>query len=297
MAARALVLASLIHKASSFRVVKNEESRRPQFTPDPADWLTFQTKPLNVRGITAHDPDSIGWIQPETWKAAEWDGTTTYDPRRMSRSAFVKAICPSPDTVRGIREVFYRVNPFADNTNPTKAEVDEWHRVAINHIRALVGYNTSDRQVQPDTCMFARAQWGEERARSTMWDAKYPANGQRVYGPCGQGSPAHCGATFVPNAEDQKRYLPRGHSPCRVGAGAEGIFSGPKSDIPWSIKWSRGICNTLVAEGFCGGHVGPWFRREKFGFAFWDAEPSNRRSNAILRGKWTGRLMSNPLCE
>ena len=29
----------------------------------------------------------------------------------------------SVDLIRGIREVFYQHNPFADNANPTKAEV------------------------------------------------------------------------------------------------------------------------------------------------------------------------------
>ena len=51
----------------------------------------------------------------------------------MDHSDFVAAICPSVDLIRGIREVFYQHNPFADNANPTKAEVDEWHRIAINH--------------------------------------------------------------------------------------------------------------------------------------------------------------------
>ena len=32
-----------------------------QFTPDQAHWSTFQSKPLAVSSITAHDPDSIGW--------------------------------------------------------------------------------------------------------------------------------------------------------------------------------------------------------------------------------------------
>ena len=31
-----------------------------QFTPDQADWSTFQSKPLAVSSITAHDPDSVG---------------------------------------------------------------------------------------------------------------------------------------------------------------------------------------------------------------------------------------------
>jgi hypothetical protein len=69
---------------------------------------------------------------------AEWDGTI-YNPSKMSHDEFVQAICPSVDRVRGIREVFYQHQPFADNANPTKAEVDEWHRIAINHLRSLIG--------------------------------------------------------------------------------------------------------------------------------------------------------------
>jgi len=77
----------------------------------------------------------------------------------MSKGDFVKALCPSGDQVRGIREVFYEHQPFADNKNPTKAEIDEWHRIAINHIRELVGYSSEDRQVQKDQCLFVRAHW------------------------------------------------------------------------------------------------------------------------------------------
>ena len=44
----------------------------------------------------------------------------------------------------------------------------------------------------------------------------------------------------------------------------------------------------MHAEGFWGGHVGPFFHREKFGFDFWDVG-----AHAILRGKWTGKLMPN----
>ena len=92
----------------------------------------------------------------------------------------------------------------------------------------------------------------------------------------------------------QAPYLPAGQDTCTTTAGAEGVFSGPKSNIPWcvamhsplpkyplthapsrsrpyillallhdttpprhrSIKWSRGLCNTLIAEGFWGGHTG-----------------------------------------
>lgn len=260
-----------------------------QFTPNQANWASFATKPL-ASGNTAHDPDSVSWISRDAWAAAKWDGTI-YNPSQMSPTAFANAICPSVDQVRGIREVFYAHKPFADNTNPTKAEVDEWHRIAINHVRALVGYTSADRQVQKDQCLFARALWGDERKFTTQWDAKYPGTLGSAEGPCQGSGNAHCGASFIPDLIDQAPYLPAGHPGCGVQQGAEGVFSGPKSNIPWSIKWSRGFCNTLIAEGFWGGHVGPWFHREKFGLSFWDNEPGNNNNNAILRAKWTGKLM------
>jgi hypothetical protein len=261
-----------------------------QFTPDQANWSTFASKPI-AAGNTAHDPDGVSWISPAQWDAAKWDGVTTYNPSTMSQAAFAAAICPSGDRVRGIREVFYQHKPFADNANPTKAEIDEWHRIAINHVRALVGYTSEDRKVEKDHCMFARSLWGDERKFTTKWDAKYPGTTGSAYGPCQGSSNAHCGSTFVPDSADQAPYLPEGHAACGTPGGAEGVFSGPKSNIPWSIKWSRAFCSTLGTEGFWGGHTGPWFHREKFGFNFWDADAGNNNSNAVLRAKWTGNLM------
>ena len=127
-----------------------------QYTPNLANWTTFYTK---VGANARHDPDGITWISNATWVAARWDGVTRYNPSTMSATAFFQAICVngSPDVIRGIREVFYRANPFADIRNPTKAEVDEWHRIAINHVRNLVNYTTPDRQATPDHCMHIRA--------------------------------------------------------------------------------------------------------------------------------------------
>ena len=172
------------------------------YTPDQANWSTFQSKPLAVSSITAHDPDSIGWISTEAWAGAEWDGTI-YNPSQMTKQEFVNAICPGDDRIRGIRELFYSTNPFANNTNPTKAEVDEWHRIAINHVRALIGYTSEDRQVKKDHCLFARALWDDERKFSTKWDAKYPGRFDSAAGPCVGGSNLHCGASFIPDANDQ----------------------------------------------------------------------------------------------
>jgi hypothetical protein len=266
-----------------------------QYTPNQAKWDTFATKPVDA-GNTSHDPDGVFWISEQDWADAAWDGTI-YNPSKMTHEEFVNAICPSVDRVRGLREVFYEHQPFADVNNPTKAEVDEWHRIAINHLRALVGYTSEDRQVQKDHCMFARALWGDERKFTDKWDAKYPGELGSAAGPCLGSNNPHCGASFIPSLEDQAPYLPEGHPGCSAGAGSEGVFSGPKSNIPWSIKWSRGICNTLIAEGFWGGHVGPWFHREKFGLSFWDPDPANNDNNAILRAKWSGALMPSLYCN
>lgn len=267
-----------------------------QFTPDQANWESFATKPFELDVNTSHDPDGVGWLSPESWESAKWDGTV-YDPSKVTRQDFASCLCPSVDQVRGIREVFYQHKPFADNRNPTKAEVDEWHRIAINHVRALVGYNGEDREVKKDHCLFVRALWGDERKFTTVWDDKYSGTVGSAYGPCQGSNNSHCGATFILDMEDQRPYLPADHEGCGTQQGSEGIFSGPKSNIPWSIKWSRGFCNTLIAEGFWGGHVGPWFHRGKFGFSFWDNDPSNNNNNAILRAKWSGELMENLYCN
>jgi hypothetical protein len=109
---------------------------------------TGATKPFEGGTNTSHDPEGDGWISPADWAAAKWDGTI-YHPSKMSKEEFAAAICPSVDRVRGIREVFYQHNPFADNSNPTKAEVDEWHGIAINHVRALAGARRLHRRRPP----------------------------------------------------------------------------------------------------------------------------------------------------
>jgi hypothetical protein len=259
-----------------------------QYTPNAANWETFAKKPFEG-GNTSHDPDGVSYLSADSWVKAQWDGTI-YDPTKMTPEKFYDCMCPHVDQVRGIREVFYKYKPFADNKNPTKAEIDEWHRIAINHVRALVGYTSEDRQVKKDYCLFARAHWGDERKFTTIWDAKYPGTVGSAAGPCQGSGNAHCGASFIPDATDQIPYLPKDHAACTAGPGSEGVFS-TKSNIPWSVKWSRGFCSTLKAEGFWGGHTGPWFHREKFGLSFWDVDTKNNNSQTVLRAKWGGDAM------
>jgi hypothetical protein len=144
----------------------------------------------------------------------------------MTQEQFAAAISPSVDRARGLCEVFYQRKPFADDNNPTRADVDEWHRIAINHVRALVAYASEERQVKKDHCMFARALWGDERKYTTLWDAKYPGTVGSASGPCQASANAHCGATFLPSLQDQAPYLPGGHPGRSADEGAEGVLSG-----------------------------------------------------------------------
>lgn len=250
-----------------------------QYTPDKADWRSFYSKAAAAN--TDHSPDGIPWIKPEDW--LEWDGTV-YDPTKYSKKEFGDLICNAKGTIRGLRTLFYQHKPFADNKNPTKAEVDNWHALAVNHVRAMVGYTGEEYAIKPDHCLHVRSMWSNERHRSRMWDAKYPSN------TCVGTSNPHCGATFIPSVQDQQEYLPDGISSCGRRAGSEGIFSSG-SNIPWSIKWARSFCSTMKGEGFWGGHTGPWFHRSHFGWSWWDTDPDNQRSGAILVAKWGGNRL------
>jgi len=245
-----------------------------QYTPNLANWTT-----LNEKVLTNHTLDAILWISDSDWKS--WDGTI-YDPTNYTRSDFSELICPSFNTVRGLREVFADNNPFEDPDNPTKAEVDNWHMIAVNHVRAMVNYTEDEYQIEPDKCLHIRALWSDERKNTRMWDEKYPN------GTCEGTTNPHCGAGFIPSDEDQQRYLPDNITSCGSTAGSEGMFSASKSSIPWSLRWARSLCYTLRVEGFWGGHTGPWFHRSKFGWAWRDSDPSKGNSNAGLRAKWAG---------
>lgn len=259
----------------------SNENHLHQFTPDQANWSTFYSKPLKD-GFKAHDPDSWTKFELEEWEISKWNGEV-YDPSKMTKKEFAEAICPDVDMIRGLRELFYKEKPFKDNANPTKAEVDEWHRIAINHIRSLVGYTEEEYQIAKDSCLFIRALWADQRKFTDMWDAKYPKN------TCSGG--IHCGFNFTLNEEDRKPYFAEGHSLCK-GAPSEGVFVRARAHIPWSTKFARPFCESLHREGFWGGHIGPWFHRTKFGFSFWDKRGVEKtRSYAILRAKWGGKKM------
>jgi hypothetical protein len=167
---------------------------------------------------------------------------------------------------------------FTDPLNPTKAEVDHWHRRTIRQFRRLVGLSEQDMPIMMDHCLSARALWGQEYKFTPKWgDNSATCSGN-----------SHCGASFTPATQaEQEPYFPAGYfdtnSLCvNNGGGSEGIGS-TNANIPWSIKMARTPCSFIAAEGITG-HPGPFFGRTIGAVNVWH----DGGSSATIRGKWRG---------
>ena len=210
--------------------------------------------------------------------------------------------------VRGLREKFYEVNPFADNNNPTPAEIDSWNIEVILHIRALLGVTTP---VQNDARLYLEARWASERKSSQAWDTLYP-NGTigTASGPCFlpdgtqvDNAGGHCGESFFPDEVDRLPYI---NAPPYLGnttnypellnyntrySKASGLRS-INADIPWSIKLAYVITIWICNEGLTG-HAGPFVgnnARTRFGCAWFYKGVTGPFGNVSVgfRGKWAG---------
>jgi hypothetical protein len=269
----------------------------PEYTAVPnklsqANVVRARTAYVNKLGFR-HDPDGITWMGRDGW--IPWDGVTTYNPCKLTKQQLFDSIFPPPSRVnsmRGIREVFYQVKPFANNSNPTVSEIENWNIEVIRHFRRLLGFNQTTHPVRNDKCTYLKAAWAEERARTNYWSAKYPGTPESDVGPCTipYSRNAHCGASFLPNPADQAPYLSANMGPCSAVGGAEGV-SNIKTDIPWAIFMGRIIGQFLASDGI-GAHTGPFVGRELFGSA-WYQDVGNP-ANTVARTKWSGNLA--PTC-
>jgi hypothetical protein len=112
------------------------DSSTIQYTPDHlADWTKMNERSFscnrdeNPNCSSDHTPDGVGWMDGNY---VEWDGVpkSFVEDFSSSKKKFYDWICPTGGVPRGIREAFYMGETplFADPVNPTKAEVDHWHR-------------------------------------------------------------------------------------------------------------------------------------------------------------------------
>lgn len=274
----------------------------PSFHPDAtvpgkmsqADTVRAITQYTNNKGYR-HDPDGIPWISPGSW--TPWDGVTTINPCTSTKQQLLNFIFPKPgggsniNTMRGLRDLFYQVKPFADNQNPTVAEIENWNIEVIRHFRKLLGFSQATHPVSNHKCTYLKAAWAEERARSNHWTTLYPGGTlDGSTGPCTIpfSSNAHCGGGFILNPSEQLPYLcPNTMAPCTQTSGAEGVQN-INTDIPWAIKIGRIIGSYLNSDGI-GAHTGPFVGREYFGSAWY-----MDGGNTIARTKWSGNLA--PTC-
>lgn len=245
------------------------------------DMVNYQTT-LAVEKNNFHAPDDIGWIN---WSGTEWDGNPI-DPHSMTKEQMCAFLRPtgSPYVVRGIRELFYQVNPFVDNMNPTPSEVQDWNVEVINHIRRMMGYPDN---LKNDPRLYLESRWADERKFSTAWDTPtYPGGTPGTSpGPChdANGNPVdlakgHCGASFFPNEADRARYIaappynndfskyPELENYTARRSQAEGIKT-VNTNLPWAIKVSSMMSGFICGEGL-EGHSGPFLSREYMGVSW-----------------------------
>ena len=276
----------------------------------------------NITAVTAsprHDPDGISWISPAIWAASSWDGNPL--PTGLSNPQLCQWFRPTAGgayVVKGLRERFYQVNPFADNSNPTVKEIEDWNLEVIRHFRALVG---STVPVRHNPRLYLEARWSQERKRTQVWDSSYPItrpeynlpppNGPLQVGwsqgPCWlNGNPydaasTHCGDGFFPfDTPDRVAYT---SAPPYNGdtvmypdlanynarySQAVGIIS-VNHNVPWSIKMALVISTWICTEGL-GGHAAPYLAmtpssdRTEFGCTWWWLGGGVDE----FRGKWAG---------
>lgn len=268
----------------------------PNYSPGGAGGsacVDYQTSVTNSYPGLRHDPDGIYWLTPAQWTAAQWDGVTIWDPATNTAAQVSAGIFPTVNTMRGLRELFYSINPFADNQNPTVPEIDNWNIEVLRHFRRLLGRSETD-WVDNDASLYYQAHWATERYKTTVWDSRYPYDAGKpgTWGPCvvpGAGENAHCGASFIPSCADQVPYFLDPAQPCVTDTSfAEGIFS-VNTNLPWSIKFARTIAITLLTDGL-GGHTGPFLGgRSKIGLS-WMCGPTT----SSLRVKWGGSSEAPP---
>lgn len=206
-----------------------------------------------------------------------------------------------PNTVKGLRERFYEVNPFADNTAPTTKEIENWNLEVIRHFRRLLGINIP---VRHNAKLYLECAWSDERKGTEVWDIDYPGPGPTggAEGPCDINdfslATSHCGDSFFPNSTDRGTYIsaspynndfvayPELASYTSRYSQAVGLNS-VNTNIPWSIKFGRIISGWICAEGL-SGHPGPYVNpitaREEFGCS-WFISPTNPNLTGF-RGKW-----------
>jgi len=253
-------------------------------TPEDIQINQITATSQQAPNILSQDPDGIRWLFPspdqpiDHWPRSKWDTNKT--PMKITNTTTADEVCDfiTPSNVyalKGLRELFYEVKPFADNTAPTPAEINSWHLEVITHIRALLGSTTP---IQNDARLYLEARWATERKWTKHWDADYPNTSVLgdLYGPCFNSAGAavdeaqgHCGEAFFPShGDDYLHYIKGPPYNDNFDKYPELLnYNSKKSEttglsqtnlrLPWSIRLASIICKYICLEGL-SGHAGPF---------------------------------------
>lgn len=237
------------------------------------DALTGQTDGTHRPGNTSTYWNALGY----DWSLSNWDGVTTIDPC-LPKEQIVSFVWPGSSSgnikpMRGLEQLFNSLNPFADNSSPTVAEIDYWNTEVLKLFRRLLGLSELLFPVENWRENFLHAQISAERKHTEIWDERYPADPLQPYwGPCTidpvQIADPHCGYGFWPtNPSDLVPYYNTvGETPVVNTGHAEGVFSANALE-PWCTKFSTVIGGTLMLEGI-SGHIRAMYRRTHIGYSW-----------------------------
>lgn len=268
---------------------------RVQYTPEysgpgisGAECIRTQSDLTTAEGWR-HDPDGYPVITTAQWEAAEWDGVTKSPNICTASITDVRDfIWPgNTDAMRGLRDLFYTLNPFYDVNAPTIVEIEDWDFAVLNHFRNLV--DRAPFTIDPN--LFYLSQWSKERKTTNYWETaphNFPGTLDSNYGPCIGGTNAHCGWQFRPNATWQADYLMDGDPEVTYYANADAIFTNdPASNLPWSIKMSRILRTVWNVEGY-SAHMEGIIRRPQYGLN-WDCSGPDLQLRMQFRGTQSTR--------
>lgn len=282
-----------------------------QYTPNLSPWERIIDGPLqdyeayndnkgykynSHKGYESNALKDIPLMTEEDWENNYWDGKP-FNPEKLTRVELHQALFPRHGIMRGLKQLYERHKPFKDERKPTKAEVDEWNRLVINHFRALCGYGDEKYKVKNSHALYIMSLWSDEVKFTDKWDGDPYRDGKTVIQDKNSWDDylkrAHYGFGFVPPEGKQKPYYPSGVTPTIFkGNTAEGI-SAVRQWAAWSTKLSIVLGNMLKTEGFWGGHLGPLWHREKIGISYYkpliDAD-ADKRITVQVRLLYHGEL-------
>lgn len=193
--------------------------------------------------------------------------------------------------VRGLKELYEDVQPFADEYQPTISEFENWNHTVINHLRYLLNLNPATM----DQTLFIRQKWADERRTTRMWDEAYPGTWNCAYGPCEDWTNLHCGDTFYPaTVAEQRCYWNDVYSGQNV---THPLVTHQSGQVGSSSVWYNGGASTAMSRtlrnwcrtGVISAHGGAaFFFRERYGYSI--AGPTAN----TLRAKWEGNNNPQP---